>query len=80
MGDRPSLRYLASGYRRFLEEQETRCQERAAYADRDREMPVGARHDLRQEPYRKCGDCMQTSRAQHDDAEQHGQYRLESAS
>jgi hypothetical protein len=26
----------ASGYRRFLEEQETRCQERAAYAERER--------------------------------------------
>ena len=27
------------------------------------EMPVDARHDLRQERYGKCGDCMQTSRA-----------------
>jgi len=57
------LRDLASGFRRFLEEQETRCQERAAYADREREMPVGARHDLRQEPYGKCGEGMQASRA-----------------
>jgi hypothetical protein len=33
----------ASGYRRFLEEQETRCQERAAYAERERTL----RHRLK---------------------------------